>query len=168
MWTARRILKELTDSSLRKKILTAFWRYAEPHSKLLATHHLAQAMRFRDETLKKMPNEKKAELLASRVGAPEFDQFLEMALMQYHTHEKNEMMGTFLDRWQIPHENGSIEADDYKRPTADDVRSAVGELSQFDRKDVAVYLASAGLLMDDEWRAAVWPVAEELRLNDER
>lgn len=162
MWTARRILKELTDSSLRKKILTAFWRHAEPHSKLLATHQLAQAMHFRDETLKKMPNEKKAELLASRIGSPEFDQFLEMALMQYHTHEKTDMMATFLDRWQIPHENGSIEADDYKRPTADEVRSAVGDLSQFDRKDVAVYLASAGLLMDDEWRSAVWPVADEL------
>jgi hypothetical protein len=170
MWTARRILKELTDTNLRKKILTAFWRYAEPHSKLLATHQLAQAMRFRDETLKKMPNEKKAELLASRVGSPEFDQFLEMALMQYHTHEKTEMMSVFLDRWAIPHENGSIEADEYKRPTAEDVRSAVAELTQFEKKDVAVYLASAGLLMDDEWRAGVWPVAEEMAsgTNDER
>jgi hypothetical protein len=166
MWTARRILKELTDTNLRKKILTAFWRHAEPHSKLLATHQLAQAMRFRDETLKKMPNEKKAELLASRVGAPEFDQFLEMALMQYHTHEKTEMMAAFLDRWAIPHENGSIEADDYKRPTAEEVRSAVGELTQFEKRDVAVYLASAGLLMDDEWREAVWPVAEEMGASE--
>ena len=163
MWTARRILKELTDSHLRKKILTAFWRHAEPHSKLLATHQLAQAMHFRDETLKKMPNEKKAELLASRIGSPEFDQFLEMALMQYHTHEMNEMMATFLDRWAIPHENGSIEAEEYKRPSTDEVRSAVAELSQFDPKDVAVYLAAAGLLMDDAWREAVWPVADELK-----
>src|SRR5687768_14443984 len=154
MWTSRRILKELTDTNLRKKILTAFWRYAEPHSKLLASHQLAQALHFRDETLRKMPNEKKAELLASRIGAPEFDQFLEMALMNYHTHEKGEMMAAFLDRWGIPHESGSIEAEEYERPTEEQVRSVVTELqSQYDRKEIAIYLASAGLLMDDGWRA---------------
>ena len=163
MWTSRRILKELTDTSLRKKILTAFWRYAEPHSKLLASHQLAQVLHFRSETLKKMANDKKAELLASRIGAPEFDQFLEMALMNYHTHEKGEMMAAFLDRWSIPHDKGSIEAEEYARPTAEQVRAAVNELeSQYDRRDIAVYLASAGLLMDEEWRAGVWPVADEL------
>ena len=163
MWTARRIFKELTDAALRKRILTAFWRYAEPSSRLLATHQLAQALRFRDETLKKMPADKKAELLASRIGAPEFDQFLEMALMQYHTREKAEMMAAFLDRWSIPHEKGSIEADEYARPTAEQVRVAVTELEpQYARQDVALYLASAGLLMDDAWRDGVWPVADEL------
>ena len=147
-------------------MLTAFWRYAEPSSRLLATHQLAQALRFRDETLKKMPADKKAELLASRVGAPEFDQFLEIALMQYHTREKPDMMAAFLDRWSIPHQNGSIEADEYARPTAEQVRSAVAELeSQYSRQDIALYLASAGLLMDDAWRDGVWPVAEELALS---
>ena len=43
------------------------------------------------------------------------------------------------------------------------MRSAVAEFSQFDPKDVAVYLAAAGLLMDDAWREAVWPVADELK-----
>lgn len=163
MWTSRRILKELADASLRKKILTAFWRYAEPHSKLLASHQLAQALHFRDETMRKMPNEKKAELLASRIGVPDFDQFLELALMSYHTHEKSEMLAAFLDKWGIPHESGSIEADEYPRPTPEQVRSAVADLgAQYDRKDMALYLASAGLLMDEEWRAGVWPVADEL------
>lgn len=163
MWTARRILKELTDTDLRKEILGAFWRYAEPSSRLLAAHQLAQAMRFRDETIRKMPPEKKAELLASRIGSAEFEQFFEMALMQYHTRHRSEMMAAFLDRWNIPHENGSIEAEDYARPTAEQVRAAVADLeSQYERRDVALYLASAGLLMDDAWREATWPVAEEI------
>ncbi|HUP46209.1 MAG TPA: hypothetical protein VM779_11925 [Thermoanaerobaculia bacterium] len=163
MWTARRILKELTDSGVRKRILTAFWLHAEPSSRLLAAHHLAQALRFRDETIRKMTPGRKAELLASRIGAPEFDEFLEVALMQYHTHEKKELMAALLDRWNIPHENGSIEADDYARPDADQVRDALREVeARFDRGEIVLYLAAAGLLMDDAWRAAAWPVVDEM------
>ena len=163
MWTARRILKELADTRTRKRILAAFWRYAEPSARMLAAHHLAQALHFRDETIRKMSPEKKADLLASRIGSPDFDQFLETALMQYHTREKVEMLTAFLDRWGVPHEDGSIEAEEYARPDSGLVRSAVAELeSQYDRRDIALYLASAGLLMDEAWREATWPVVDEI------
>ena len=163
MWTVRRIFKDLADTNRRKQILTSFWKHAEPASKLLASAYLAKALHFREETLKKMPADKKAELLASRIGAPEFDQFFEGALLQYHTHNANEMMGAFLDRWGVPHNNGSIEAEDYKSPTSDEVRAAVAELeSKFDRRDITLYLATAGLLMGDEWRDATWPVVDEM------
>lgn len=163
MWTARRILKELVDPDRRKAVLAAFWKHAETHSKLMAQMQLARSLHFRDETIRKMPPEKKAELLASRIGVPEFDQFLEMALMAYHTHHANEMMGAFLDRWGIPHTNGSIEADQYPTPTPDQVRDAVKALEgEYDKRDVALYLATAGLLMADEWRDSTWPVVEEL------
>ncbi len=161
MWTARRILKELVDAGQRRAILTAFWKYADNQSKLMAQMQLAKALHFRDETIRKMPPGKKADLLASRIGAPEFDQFLEMALMQHHTHEKNALMAAFLDRWNVPHENGSIEGDDYTPPTADQVRAAVQELA-LDRGEVRLYLATAGLLMSDAWRDSTWPVVEEM------
>jgi hypothetical protein len=163
MWNARRILKELADPERRRAILSAFWKHGEPTSRLIATAQLAKALHFREETLKKMPVEKKADLLASRIGAPEFDELLEAALLQYHTHQRNEMMAAFLDRWNVPHTNGSIEGDDYTTPTADQVRDAVRELeATFDRRDIALYLASAGLLMAGAWRDATWPVVEEL------
>src|SRR5688572_32039646 len=111
MWTARRILKELADADGRRAVLTAFWKHADTHAKLMAQMQLAKALHFRDETIRKMPPEKKADLLAGRIGVAEFDQFLDMALMQHHTHDKNEMMAAFLDRWNVPHENGSIEAE---------------------------------------------------------
>src|SRR5207245_9026118 len=102
-------------------------------------------------------------LPGSRVGANEFEQTFETALMQYHTHQANEMLAAFLDRWSIPHVNGSIEVDDYTPPTSEAVRSAVHELQgRFDRRAIALYLASAGLLMGGEWRDAAWPVAEEM------
>jgi hypothetical protein len=162
-WSSRRILKELADADRRRRILIAFWRYGEPASKLLAAAHLAKALHFREETLKKMPVEKKADLLASRIGVPEFDQFLEAALLQYHTHEANEMMAAFLDRWNVPHTDGSIEAEDYTPPNAEQVRAAVHELAAtYDRRDIALYLASAGLLMADAWQEATWPVVDEI------
>jgi hypothetical protein len=163
MWTARRIFKELADTDRRRAILTQFWKHGEAQQRLVVQMHLAKALHFRDETIRKMPAEKKADLLASRIGAPEFDQFLEMALMLYHTHEKKELMSAFLDRWNIPHEDGSIEVDDYPRPTADQVREAVKALEgQFDRGEIRLYLATAGLLMAEDWRDGTWPVVDEL------
>lgn len=163
MWTARRILKELADTDLRRKVLTAFWKHADAQAKALANAHISKAMHFRDETIRKMPAEKKADLLASRIGAPDFDQFLEIGLMQYHTNGKGEMLGAFLDKWDIPHVDGSIEVDEYRTPTIDQVREAAQQLQQkFPLQEIRLYLASAGLLMGEEWAAATWPVVDEL------
>ena len=163
MWDSRRILKELADPDRRRRILSAFWKHGETSAKMMVTALLARALHFRDETLRKMPVEKKADLLASRIGTPEFDQYLEAALMQYHTHHANEMMAKFLDRWQIPHNEGSIEVDEYPTPTVEQVRDAARELQpEYDSRDIALYLASAGLLMGGTWRDSAWPVVDEL------
>jgi hypothetical protein len=160
-WNARRILREIADADLRHKVLRAFWRYGDATAKAVAIVQLAKSLHFRDETIRKMTADKKTELLASRVAAPEFEPTLDTALMLYHTHEANDMLAAFLDRWGVPHVKGSIESDDYKTPTADAVRSAVKEL-QFDPRAVALYLASAGLLMGGEWQSATWPVVDEV------
>ena len=161
MYTARRILKDLADADRRRRICAAFWRDGDDGSKAVAIVQLARALHFRDETIRKMPNEKKAELLAGRAGAAEFEQTLENALMLYHTHDQRPMLAAFLDQWHVPHVNGSIESDDYTPPSAGAVRDAVKALD-FDRRDVAIYLASAGLLMAGAWRDATWPVVDEL------
>ncbi len=164
MWTARRILKELADADRRRAILASFWKHADQQHRMIVQLQLAKSLHFREETIRKMSPEKKADLLASRIGVPEFDQYLEMALMSYHTTQKNDLLAAFLDKWGVPHENGSIEADDYKVPTQDEVRAAVEELKQFDPADVKIYLATAGLLMADQWRDATWPVVDSLEL----
>jgi hypothetical protein len=167
MWTARRILKELADTDRRRAILASFWRHAETQHRLIVQMQLAKALHFREETIRKMPPEKKADLFASRIGVAEFEQYFEMALMQYHTSQKNEMMAAFLDRWNVPHENGAIETDDYKAPTADQVRDAVKELATYDSADVKIYLATAGLLMAEDWREGTWPVVDEMAQSSE-
>jgi hypothetical protein len=166
MWSARRILKDLADPELRRTIAAAFWKHGEPAAKMLATAQLAKALHFREDTLRKLPLEKKAELLAGRSHQPEFEQALEAALMHYHTRFQSEMMAAFLDRWNVPHVNGSIEVDDYPVPSSDQIRAAAAELSaQYDRRAIAIYLASAGLLMGDQWRENAWPVVDELTDN---
>lgn len=162
-WDTRRILRELADSERRRKVLATFWRGDDLQSRALATAQLAKALHFREETIRKMKAEKKADLLATRIGTHEFEQFLDIALMQYHTKERSAMMAAFLDRWKIPHVNGTIEAEDYAIPSADQAREAVAALEgTYDRRDMALYLATAGLLMGDAWRAAMWPVVDEL------
>ena len=162
MWDTKRILTELADAPHRRAILAAFWRYAEPQARQLTTAQLAKALHFREETIRKMPAEKKADLLAVRAGSREFEQAFETALMAYHTQSQAEMLGAFLDEWKIPHVNGSIEVDDYPTPNADQVRDAVRVNDRFDKRDVAIYLATAGLLMGDAWATALWPVVDEL------
>lgn len=163
MWTARKILKELIDPERRRRVLTAFWRYGDPTAIALATAQLARAMHFREDSIRKMPIEKKADLLASRMQMPEMEQPLVTALVQYHTHEVGEMLGAFLDRWGIDHKNGEITSDDHGAPTLDQVREAVRELEgRYDRSDIALYLAAAGLLMGEGWRSSTWPVVDEL------
>ena len=162
-WTSKRILKEIADDDRRRNILGEFWRHGEASAKILATAQLARALKFREESIRKMPIEKKSDLLAARAGTAEFEQFIDFALMQYHTSHQSEMMGKFLDAWSIPHENGSIEADEYKTPSTDEVKKAVSDVgASYDRRDVALYLATAGLLMGEDWRTATWPAVDEL------
>lgn len=161
-WTARRILGSLADPELRKTILTSFWKQADQSLRAVTTAQLAKAMRFREETIRKAPAEKKAEWLGSRVHSPELEEAFEAALMVFHTTRQKDMLTAFLDRWEVPHNEGSIEADDYKVPSVSQVSEAVEALKeQYPLREITVYLASAGLLMAGEWRDATWPVVNK-------
>ena len=162
-WNARRILKELADPERRRLILADFWRFEDAEGRLAAQAYLAKKLHFRDVTIKKLPPEKKGELLAARMVDPEVEHFLGMALMQYHLHRARPLMAAFLDQWKVPHEDGVVGENAGEGLDAEKVRSAVGALEgQFDRADVRLYLATAGLLMGDDWREAMWPVVDEL------
>jgi hypothetical protein len=164
-WSARRILRNLCDGPTRQAVLTAFWKGADAHAQARALVELSKVLHFRPDSLRKAPVSRKAELLGSRLPAADFEETFEHALMVYHTREKKEMLAAFLDRWNIPHQDGSIEAEEYTPPSRADVESAVQALEeQFGRRSIAIYLASAGLLMGaiPEWREATWPVVASM------
>jgi hypothetical protein len=163
MWDTKRILTELADAPRRHDIAAAFWRHAEPQARMLTTAQLAKMLHFREETIRKMPADKKADLLAGRASSRELEQAFESALMIYHTQSRADLLAAFLDEWKIPHVNGSIEVDEYPTPTSDQVRAALtAQREKFPARDIAVYFATAGLLMGEEWAAALWPVVDEL------
>ena len=162
-WTARRILRELVDGARRKDVLADFWRFADAGQRGAAEAYLAKALRFREVSVRKMPPPKKADLLALRLADPEAEPYLEMALMQHHLHHAQELMAAFLDRWGIAHENGAIADGDGPAPDTDAVRDSVAALAErFDRADVRLYLAAAGLVMGEDWQRATWTVVDEM------
>lgn len=164
-WSARRILKQLCDADRRKAVLTSFWEGADPHAQARALIELSRVMHFRPGSLKKASAERKAELLSSRLSSADFEDSFEIALMVYHTREKRELLAAFLDYWKIPHEDGSIEVEDYNPPEDSDVASAIAEMKdRFETRDIAIYLASAGLLMGNipRWRESTWPAVDRL------
>jgi hypothetical protein len=164
VWNSRRILKEICDAGRRRAVLTAFWKDAEPDTRHAALARLARNLHFREETLRKAPVEKKAELLAAQIGAAEFEEPLEVALMAYHTGQARDLLAAFLDFWKIPHVNGSIEEEHYRPPSPGDVERAVEALQdRFDMRDILLYLATAGLLMGGSvpaWRESTWPLVD--------
>lgn len=164
-WSARRILRELCNADRRLEILTAFWLHADDMSRRIAVSQLAKSMRFREGSMRKLPVEKKAQLLAGRIGSAEYEEFFEAALLSFHLSERKELMAAFLDEWGIAHEDGAIGDEEYQPPSREGVRDAVRALSdRFDRDDILLYLATAGLVMgdaDSPWRAAAWAIVDE-------
>lgn len=165
-WSAKNILGQLATPELRREIALMFWKKAEPQPKAAATAYLARAMNFRPEFLRKAGAEKKADWLLKRAAVPELHEALEIALMLHHTFTRGTMMGAFLDQWQIKHNEGTIEEDEYRTPSEEEVRAAVAALrTSWSMRDIAIYLATAGLLMgtaESGWREATWPVVDEI------
>ena len=163
-WPARRILKELCSPERRRDILLAFWTRGDQASRRMAQAQLAKSLHFRDESMRKLPPEKKADLLAARLASLEFEPHFEAALLTFHVLERAELMGAFLDEWGIRHKDGSIEDDDYTVPGREKVESAVASLAErFASDDILLYVATAGLVMGQgmpEWREATWPVVD--------
>jgi hypothetical protein len=169
-WTARRILKELVDGDRRRAILADFWRFADQVTRLGAQAYLAKTLNFREVTIRKLPPERKGELLAARLASAESEPYLEAALLQHHMHHAKELMGAFLDHWGVAHEDGAIvDAEETPAPDATRVRDAVDALAaRFTPGEVRLYLATAGLVMGDDWRSATWPVVDEMQASDGR
>jgi hypothetical protein len=165
-WSARRILKEICSPEKRREVLISFWTTGDQTSRRLAIAHLAKSLRFREESLRKAPPEKKADLLASRIASPEFEEFFEAALLTYHVATRGELMAAFLDEWGIKHTNGSIDEDDYTVPGREAVAASVVRVREsHSLDDVILYLVTAGLVMGEGmpgWREATWPVVDEL------
>ncbi|MCA9284667.1 MAG: hypothetical protein KDA22_05615 [Phycisphaerales bacterium] len=165
-WTTRRILTELCSPEQRQDIAACFWRHATPEARRNAVPILANAIRFRAQKVKDAPPSKKAAWTVSRLHDPELVTLWTEALAVFHLTERRPLMAACLGAWGVPNEDGIVEVEEYPFPEPAALEATIPALTeQFPARDLAIYLATAGLVMghdDPRWREATWPIVGTL------
>jgi len=121
---------------------------------------IARQMNFRAKSVASLPLDRKARSLASIRSLPETVAL--RALVSYHLEHQRPMMGTFLDRLSIEHEDGVIKAaDEIKPPPAELLQVAADAiLAEHSPENVRLYLSTL-LAQDPE----TWGGLADVRLR---
>lgn len=151
-----RLWKEL-DPQTRLALAEAFWRDDEdddrPEAGLQqaeATAAIARRLNFRMKSVHALPAERKARQLAQMSDVS--DAVATRALIAYHFTTQRPMMTTFLDALGVANDNGLITAENVDAPGVDQLRAAVGRLSEFPPEAVALYLRTLSSVDEDTWK----------------
>ena len=139
----------------------AVWRDSDREAKAVVEAALAKALKFRPNSLRKLPVEKLARRLV--LMAPEMPEpILFQYLFYFHMAERRPLMVEYLDAVGVPHEDGVLNLeDDAEPPTAEVVEKAARELLKAHPHEATVYLATLLVADADLW-AGVEPVLVEL------
>ena len=131
----------------------AFWR--EDQADIQMQHvdaivSIAKRLNFRAKSVRALPVERRAKLLAQLVEIS--DAVATRALISYHFTAKRELMAAFLDALGIPHENGLIDEEAVPPPSRDRLSAAIAQLrSSFPKQDVDLYLWTLATLDGETW-----------------
>jgi hypothetical protein len=133
-----RLWRRMTPEQ-RHRAALAFWRdetIAADHAQAVLL--IAQHRKLRPKTVVGLDPERRASHLASVPAVP--DAIAARVLMLYHLAEQRPMMGAFLDRLGIAHENGWIQ-DESAMPDPAKVGAAAAAIANaFPAADVSLYL----------------------------
>jgi len=123
----------------------------DPQALVNADMAIADAMRFRPASVRKLTVEKKAQYLASAIRPD--DALASMLLQAHHLASQSALLGAFLDALGISHEDGAIDDEtDYEIPEADDLAKAAKTLYDgHPAEDVDMYLATLYAIEHDVW-----------------
>lgn len=155
-----RIWRSMTAEA-RKAAALAFWtsENVKDVEKAAAVDALATAMRFRPQSIRQAPPERRAGFLAGSHALN--DSVVGTILFIYHMDKKVPMMSDFLDALGINHEEGRID-DEVKPPTEEALSKAVTTLlEKHDRAEVVTYMEVL-LSQDDGTWAGLIPVLQGL------
>jgi hypothetical protein len=154
--TGARIWRRMTDGQ-RLRAAEAFWADSEAGAQHVeAIYALARHLHFRPRSLTALPPSKKARHLASLRQVPESVAL--RALVAHHLAHQRPMMGAFLDRLGVAHDNGLIAAESLDVPDEERLRSAVAALeASHPHDDVGIYLATL-VAQDPETWAGLMPL----------
>jgi hypothetical protein len=126
----------------RLQAAEAFWsddNAAAEQAEAVAT--IAQRLKFRTKSVMALPREKKARHLVSMPVISEL--VAARLLVAYHLEHQRPMMGSFLDKLGIKHENGLIDEEETPSPLPERLREAAMTLAEsYPPDDVALYLST--------------------------
>lgn len=102
---------------------------------------IASHMKFRTKSVLGLPLEKRTRYLASLPTIP--DTIAARALVNYHLERQRPMMGAFLDKLGIAHDDGLISEESLAKPEPDRLRAAAAALAaEFPAEDVSLYFST--------------------------
>ena len=139
------------DVDRRRAAADAFWRDDD----LIADHAqavglIARQIKFRPRSVATLPLDRRARHLAAQKELP--DTLAGRILITYHLAAQRPMMGAFLDRLGISHDNGLIADESPTIPDASALQAAARALaSEFPAQDVALYLGTLLGQDPDTW-----------------
>ncbi len=147
------------DPATRTEAARTLLRSDDPAQRAEANVAIATRLRFRPAAVQKLPVERRVGYLARAVAAD--DSLAGSLLLALHLGERRDLLAAFLDRLDIPHENGLIDPDHELGPPSEDaLRAAADALdAAFPGDRVDLYLASLVALDPRTW-AGLRPVLE--------
>jgi hypothetical protein len=151
------------DMSAEQRLAAASALWDDPdstHQQVEAVHAIARQLRFRPQSVLKLPLEKRARHLAALRAVSE--SLASRALVVYHLATKRPMLEAFLDRLGIAHEHGLIAEGDKAAPEAAALHEAgAALLAAFPPADVRVYFLTLAAQDPSTWEG-LGPLAAKL------
>jgi hypothetical protein len=161
-WRAGEILRVLCSAELQRQILTIGLSEGPERDIKAVEHSLAGLLHFRPATMQALPLERKVAYVRQMIAASDLQEPLRKLLAWFLLERRTAMLSAFLDKWGIPHQQGHIEGEAHAPSPERAIEAASALQSQFSREDMAVYFATAGLVMGPPWQEALWPLINQL------
>ena len=131
----------------------AFWRDDNAGvEQAEAVAAIAYRIKFRPQSVVRLPVAKKAKYLAAQPGVSELG--AARLLVAYHLDQQRPMMGAFLDALGIAHEQGLIADENLGPPESERLRAAATAIAaSFPADDVSLYLSTLVWQDPETWGA---------------
>lgn len=154
----------LLDSETRDLASRSLYRSGTPAQRAEADAAIAERMRFRPASVRKLPVEKRIGYVANVVHPDE--SLATELLLALHLDNRREILAAFLDALQIPNDNGTIDEDHELQPPApENLNRAATELfDRFPAEQVELYLACLWAMDNGNWSGLSDPLRKRAAL----
>jgi hypothetical protein len=142
---------ELMGENERRAAATALWQNSDRETRIALEQTLAKDMKFRPQTIHRLALDKVVGRLV-RLAEDVPENVLFQYLFHLHMADRRPLLGEFLDRAGIPHEDGVLDLpEDFEGPDAAKVGQAATELIAAHGHTALVYLATLKVADKEFW-----------------